>query len=58
LVIASSIGRAVEETMTLARIAERVGLPVVAHTPRYLCLPTDHPLITALIPIPFLQTLT
>ena len=28
--------------MTLARIAERLALPVVAHTRRYLCLPTDH----------------
>jgi thiamine pyrophosphate-dependent acetolactate synthase large subunit-like protein len=54
LVIASSIGRAVEETMTLARIAERVGLPVVAHTPRYLCLPTDHPLHHGFDPHPFL----
>jgi len=54
LVIASSIGRADEETMTLARIAERLALPVVAHTPRYLCLPTDHPLHHGFDPHPFL----
>jgi acetolactate synthase-1/2/3 large subunit len=54
LVIASSIGRTVEETMALARIAERLALPVVAHTPRYLCLPTDHPLHHGFDPHAFL----
>ena len=54
LVIASSIGRVVDETMTLARIAERLALPVVAHTPRYLCLPTDHPLHHGFDPHAFL----
>src|SRR5215510_15497084 len=55
LIIASSIGRAVEETMTLARIAERLALPVVAHTPRYLCLPTDHQLHHGFDPHAFLE---
>jgi len=54
LVIASSIGRTVEETMALARIAECLALPVVAHTPRYLCLPTDHPLHHGFDPHAFL----
>jgi acetolactate synthase-1/2/3 large subunit len=54
LIIASSIGRAVEETLILARIAERLALPVVTHTPRYLCLPTDHPLHHGFDPHAFL----
>src|SRR5215475_5214478 len=55
LVIASSIGRTVEETMALARIAECLALPLVAHTPRYLCLPTDHPLHHGFDPHAFLS---
>ena len=54
LLIASSIGRVAEETRVLARIAERFALPVVAHTPRFLCLPSDHPLHHGFDPHPFL----
>ena len=54
LLIASSIGRVAEETRILARIAERISLPVVAHTPRFLCLPTDHSLHHGFDPHPFL----
>src|SRR5215467_7305372 len=55
LLIASSIGRATEETKVLAHIAERFALPVVAHTPRYLCLPTDHPMHHGFDPHPVLH---
>ena len=55
LLIASSLGRMAEETITLSRIAEQFALPVVAHTPRYLCLPTDHPLHHGFDPHPFLD---
>ncbi len=55
LLIASSVGRVREETETLGRIAERFALPVVAHTPRYLCLPTDHPLHHGFDPHPLLD---
>ncbi len=55
LVIASSVGRVREEVETLGRIAERFALPVVAHTPRFLCLPTDHPLHHGFDPHPFLE---
>jgi acetolactate synthase-1/2/3 large subunit len=44
LLIASSVGRVDEDAEALARIAEAFALPVIAHTPRFLCLPTDHPL--------------
>ena len=55
LLIASSVGRVREETEILGRIAERFALPVVAHTPRYLCLPTDHPLHHGFDPHPLLD---
>jgi len=55
LLIASSVGRIVEEADALARIAERFALPVVAHTPRFLCLPTDHPLHSGFDPHPLLD---
>jgi len=55
LLIASSVGRIAEEADTLARIAERFALPVVAHTPRFLCLPTEHPLHSGFDPHPLLD---
>jgi acetolactate synthase-1/2/3 large subunit len=55
LLIASSVGRIAEEADALARIAERFALPVVAHTPRFLCLPTDHPLHLGFDPHPLLD---
>jgi acetolactate synthase I/II/III large subunit len=44
LIVASNVGRQPGETAALARLAERFSLPVVAQTPRFLCLPTDHPM--------------
>jgi acetolactate synthase-1/2/3 large subunit len=55
LLIASSSGRVARETEALARIAERYALPVVAHTPRFLCLPTDHAMHHGFDPGPFLD---
>src|SRR5438552_675828 len=55
LLIASSVGRVREEAEILGQIAERFALPVVAHTPRYLCLPTDHPLHHGFDPHPLLD---
>jgi acetolactate synthase I/II/III large subunit len=54
LLIASSVGRAPEEAFALGRIVERFGLPFVAHTPRFVCLATDHPLHHGFDPHPFL----
>ena len=36
-------------------MAERFALPVVAHSPRFLCLPTDHPLHLGFEPGPYLE---
>jgi acetolactate synthase-1/2/3 large subunit len=55
LLIASSSGRFAQETEALARVAERFALPVVAHTPRFLCLPTDHAMHHGFDPGPFLD---
>ena len=55
LVIASSLGRLPEEASILAGIVGKAALPVVAHTPRYLCVPTDHPLHHGFDPHPFLE---
>ena len=55
LVIASSVGRVQAEAEILGRIAERFALPVVAHTPRFLCLATDHPQHRGFDPGPFLD---
>jgi acetolactate synthase-1/2/3 large subunit len=55
LLIASSVGRVPEDAEALARIAEAFALPVVAHSPRYACLPTDHPLHHGFDPHPLLE---
>jgi acetolactate synthase I/II/III large subunit len=54
LVIASNLGLVPEDAVTLGRIAERYRLPVVAQTPRFLCLPTDHPMHAGFDSGPFL----
>src|SRR6516225_2625967 len=55
LLIASSVGRLPEEAELLARLALRFGLPVVAHTPRFACLASDHPLHHGFDPAPYLD---
>jgi acetolactate synthase I/II/III large subunit len=55
LLIASSLGRRLEDIQPLSRLAENFALPVVAHTPRFLCLPTDHPLHHGFDPHPLLD---
>jgi acetolactate synthase-1/2/3 large subunit len=54
LIIASNVGRHPGETEALARLAERFKLPVATHTPRFLCLPTDHPMHMGFDPGPLL----
>ena len=54
LIIASNVGRLPGETEALARLAARFKLPVVAQTPRFLCLPTDHPMHAGFDSGPFL----
>jgi acetolactate synthase-1/2/3 large subunit len=44
LVITSAAGRTAAGMEALARVAERHALPVVAMNPRFLCLPSNHPM--------------
>jgi len=55
LVIASSLGRLNGEANALASMVEKAALPVVAHSPRYLCVSSDHPLHHGFDPHPFLE---
>jgi acetolactate synthase I/II/III large subunit len=54
LIIASNVGRHPGETEALAGLAESFRLPVAVQTPRFLCLPTDHPMHIGFDPAPFL----
>jgi len=54
LIVASNVGRLPGETDALARLAERFTVPVVAQTPRFLCLSTDHPMHAGFDSGPFL----
>ena len=54
LIIASNVGRLPGETEALAQLAERFKLPVAVQTPRFLCLPTDHPMHAGFDSGPFL----
>jgi acetolactate synthase-1/2/3 large subunit len=44
LIIASSYGQHPEDVAALADFAERYAIPVVCYRPRYVCLPTNHPM--------------
>src|SRR5271157_2233528 len=44
LIITSSAGRHPEDSVALARLAERFALPVVGSSPRHFVLPSSHPM--------------
>ena len=54
LIITSNVGRLPHETAALAQLAERCRVPVAVQTPRYMCLPTDHPMHAGFDSGPFL----
>jgi len=54
VVITSSLGRDPAAVPRLAALAERFAFPVVSHVPRWLCLPSDHPMHLGYDPAPFL----
>jgi len=54
LIITSNVGRLPQEVSALAQLCERYRLPVVVQAPRYLCLPTDHPMHAGFDSGPFL----
>ena len=44
LIVTANAGRDPRAVELLARLAQRWGIGVVAHAPRYLCLPGSHPM--------------
>ncbi len=55
LVITASVGRVADDAAHLAALAERFALPVVCLGPRYVCLPSDHPMHLGSDPGPYLD---
>jgi acetolactate synthase-1/2/3 large subunit len=56
LIITANAGCRAEAAAALARLAERFALPVVAFNPRFLALPSNHPLHHGHQPRPLLDT--
>jgi len=56
LIVTASFGREVGAVPFLAALAERHALPVIAYRPRYVCLPTGHPMHLGYEPAAFLET--
>jgi acetolactate synthase-1/2/3 large subunit len=55
LVITASYGQRPGAVPAFAELAERFALPVIAYRPRYVCLPTDHPMHVGFEPAAFLK---
>jgi acetolactate synthase I/II/III large subunit len=54
LIVVSGMGRLAEDVERLAAIADRYALPIVCSTPRFVCLPTDHPMHAGFDVAPYL----
>jgi acetolactate synthase-1/2/3 large subunit len=55
LIITQSSGRHDADVAKLAALAERFAIPVTQRKPRYMCLPTDHPMHLGFNPDPYLD---
>ena len=55
LIITASAGLDGEDVAALGRLAERFAIPVSQRKPRYMCLPTDHPMNAGYNPDPLLD---
>ena len=44
LIIVSSFGQKPRDVESLSNLSERFSIPVICYRPRYVCLPTDHPM--------------
>jgi acetolactate synthase-1/2/3 large subunit len=55
LIITANGGRTLEAARALAQLAETFAVPVVQYRPRYLALPTEHPLAAGWDPHALLQ---
>jgi acetolactate synthase-1/2/3 large subunit len=54
VLVTSSAGRDEDDVAKLAALAECFAIPVVQRKPRYVCLPTDHPMHLGYEPDPLL----
>jgi acetolactate synthase-1/2/3 large subunit len=54
LIVTSNAGRDAAAFGALAQFAERFGIPVVQHRPRYLSLPSSHPMNLGFSPVRYL----
>jgi acetolactate synthase-1/2/3 large subunit len=54
LIITASAGQDFEDVENLAALAQRFAIPVSQRKPRYMCLPTDHPMHVGYNPDPLL----
>lgn len=55
LIVTAGTGRSAEGAVALARIAERFALPVVAFNPRFVALPSTHPMHQGFQPRPLID---
>jgi acetolactate synthase I/II/III large subunit len=55
LIITANAGRNTDDVAKLAALAECFAIPVSQRKPRYVCLPTDHPMHLGFNPDPFLD---
>jgi acetolactate synthase-1/2/3 large subunit len=55
VIVTSAAGHAEEVWPALAGFAERFAIPVVQYRPRYMALPTDHPMHCGYNPTPFVR---
>lgn len=56
LIITASAGRVESDVAKLGELAERYALPVTQRKPRFVCLPTDHPMHLGFNPDPYLES--
>jgi acetolactate synthase-1/2/3 large subunit len=55
LIVTSNAGRDVEDVAKLAALAELFAIPVTQRKPRYVCLPSDHPMHLGYSPEPLMR---
>ncbi|MBB4041168.1 acetolactate synthase-1/2/3 large subunit [Microvirga flocculans] len=55
VIVTSAAGHSEDVWPALAQLAERFAIPVVQYRPRYMALPTDHPMHCGYNPTPFVK---
>ncbi|MSO65176.1 MAG: thiamine pyrophosphate-requiring protein [Alphaproteobacteria bacterium] len=55
VIVTSTVGRYPEAVAALTALVERFAIPVIVNWPRYVCLPSDHPMHLGYSPAPTLR---